>query len=95
MGNSGNELRALKALSVIDTALKDAASMSMCANHHTVLANGVVDELRALSPKAGKTFLDNVVAIKVLDKINDTGRQCLDDSVDLFRSVHKLDHLLQ
>ena len=81
-----NELGFLVTGSVVDTTLQHAAAMTMSSNRHTVGANSIEDELLILSQvprkhevqthmsisggKTVKTFLNNMIAVQVLDVLH-------------------------
>jgi len=80
---------------MVNAALQDAASMAMSAHGDTVGADGFIDELRILCTEAVKALLDDVVAIQILNKINNVLFQSVDHGPGLFRSRNVLDHLLE
>jgi len=79
---------------VVDATLEHAASMSMRAHIDAVVANCIEDELGIGRSELVQTLLDNVVAVEVLDELNNSEAQRLDDESDLLSSVDELDHLL-
>lgn len=89
-----NQPRLLVAGGVVDATLEHAASMSMRAHIDAVVANCIEDELGIGRSELVQTLLDNVVAVEVLDELNNSEAQRLDDESDLLSSVDELDHLL-
>ena len=65
--DTGDELGSLISGRVVNATLQDATTMAVCANNDTVLADCVIDEFGILGPKAIEAFLDDMVAIQVLD----------------------------
>jgi hypothetical protein len=94
-GDSCNELSALNTLCVIDATLQDATAVAMSTDEDAGTGNSIVNELAALSTETSKTLLDDMVAVEILDKINNTTIQGSNDHVNLLVGVHELDHLLE
>jgi hypothetical protein len=80
---------------MVNAALKNTASMTMSTNNHAVATNSLVDELSIFGRKAVKTFLDDVITIEILHKLNNIALQSANDGLSLLRSRDKLNHLLQ
>jgi hypothetical protein len=95
VGDPRNQLRTLEALGMINATLQNATPVAVSAHHDTEFAHGIIDELGAFGTEAGETLLNNVVPIKILDKIDNTGSQGADDDIDLLGSVDEFDHLLE
>lgn len=74
---------------MIDTALENTTTMTMSADSDAVLADFVEDELCVLSTEAIETFLDDVIAVQVLDQLYNSVAQSLDDRVDLGMSTSR------
>jgi len=79
----GDELDPLRVGSVVDTSLKDAASVSVGGDLDAVSRDGVVDELVILGNETVEALLDNVVSVEILDERHDVGGESHDDGVDL------------
>lgn len=94
-GDVLNELTLLDTRSVIDTALKNAASVAMGADGDTVGSDSIEDELSILRGEMVQALLDDVVAVQVLNQVNDLVLQGVDDDLNLVASRNVLDHLLQ
>lgn len=95
LGNPLDEPELLLARGMVDATLQDTAAMTVRADFNAVVTNGVKNELRVDGSELIETLLDDVVAIKILDELYDAEAQGLDDEMDLLRSVHILNHLLQ
>ena len=80
---------------VINTALKNTAAMSMSTNGDAMSANSIKNKLRIRRHQLVQTLLNNMVAIQVLDKLNNTEAQSFNDKVNLLRRVHEFDHFLE
>ena len=94
-GDVLDKLSLLVARSMVDTALKNTAAMTVSADNDTASANSVKDELGVLGGQVVETLLDDVVAIEILDERDDFISQSLGDDLDLLRGSDELDHLLQ
>lgn len=95
IGNLANEPDLLFAIGVVDAALKDTAAVAVRADLDTMVTDCVKDELRIHCAELVQTFLDNMVAIEILDEIDDPVAEGVDDHLDLDRSGNELDHLLE
>ncbi len=96
-GDLGDQLDSLIIRSVIDTSLQDATSMTMSGDFDTVDCDRVVDELVVLRCEFVQAFLDDVIAVEILDERNDVQAQSEDDASNLvgLTSVgEEVDHLL-
>ncbi|KAI6769920.1 hypothetical protein HG530_004549 [Fusarium avenaceum] len=80
---------------VINAALKNTTAVSMSANLNTALANSVEDELSIGGSKLVEALLNDMVAIEILDQLNNFFTKCLDDEMNLLRGAHELNHLLK
>ena len=68
--NLANEVDLLEANSMVNAALKNTATMAMGANGDAVLAYSIKDELSLHRLEVVQTLLDDVVAVQILDEIN-------------------------
>ena len=93
--DASNELGSLGTLSVVDAALQDTTAVSMSADNDTLGCNSIIDELRPLSTKTRQALLNDVVAVEILDKLDDGMAQGVNDHVNLLIGLHIFDHLLQ
>lgn len=80
---------------MIDAALKNAATMAMSSHINTVGSDSIEDELGIGRSKLVETLLDDVIAIQVLNKLDNTVAECSDDGLDLTRGGDEFNHLLQ
>ena len=93
--DASNELGSLGTLGVVDAALQDTTTVSMSANNDTLGCNSIIDELGPLSTKTRQALLNDVVAIEILDKLDDGMTQGVNDHVNLLIGLNVFDHLLQ
>jgi hypothetical protein len=94
-GNTRDEPVLLVAGSMINAALQDTATVTVGTNFNAVVANGIKDELSIGRGELVEAFLDDMVAIQILNKLHNTEPQGLDDEMNLLRSADILNHLLQ
>ena len=80
---------------MVDAPLQDTTSMAMSADDDTVGADSFVDELSILRTETVKAFLNDMITIQVLNKINNMLFQSVNHGLGLFRSRNELNHLLQ
>lgn len=85
----------LIARGVVDTTLKNAAAMTVCADVDAVTSNRIEDELRVEGGKLVQAFLDNVVTIQILDQLHNLITQSLDNDLHLLWCRDELNHLLE
>lgn len=78
-----HKLDLLKAGRVIDAALENTATMAVRTNRDAVLANRIKDELCLQRLEVVQALLNNMVAVEVLDEVDDLARQSLDDHLGL------------
>lgn len=78
-----NKLHLLEAGGMVDAALENAAAMTVRADGDAVLADSIKDELGVLGLEVVQALLDDVVAVQVLDKIDNLTAQGIDDHLDL------------
>jgi hypothetical protein len=90
-----NEPDLLVAVCMIDTPLQDTASMAVCADFNTALANGIKDELGFGRGELVQALLNDVIAIQILDKLNHPVTKSLSDEMNLLRRGNVLNHLLE
>jgi hypothetical protein len=69
--------------SVIDAALKDAATVTMGADAQAVTGNFIEDKIGVLRLKVIETFLNDVITVQILDETDDVGGQRVLDGLDL------------
>ena len=62
-----NELGFLGIRGMVDAALENAAAMPMSTDHNAVRSNSIENELCISGGEVIKTFLNNMIAIQVLD----------------------------
>lgn len=72
LGDALDQPELLIAGGVIDAALQHTAAVSVSANLDTLLANCIKDELRVRSSKLVEALLDDVVAVEILDELNNS-----------------------
>jgi hypothetical protein len=95
LGDALDEPKLLIARCMVDAALKNTAAMSVGANLDTIVAHGIKDELSIKGRKSIEALLDDMVAVEVLDELDDSETQGLDYDVNLLRSAYILNHLLE
>lgn len=95
LGDGADELTLLLARGMIDTALEHTASMAVSANSDNVMTHSVDNELDILLLEVVQAFLNDMVAIEVLNELDDLVLKSLGDKLDLVWTVDELDHLLQ
>lgn len=78
-----DQLDLLETGSVIDAALEDTAAMAVSADNDAVLANSIEDELGILRLEVVETLLNNMIAIQVLDQVDNLALKRLDNELDL------------
>lgn len=71
VGNLGDELDTLRLGSVVNAALKHAATVTVGGNFDTVRGDSVIDELVVLRRQVVQALLNDVVAVQVLDQSHD------------------------
>jgi hypothetical protein len=69
--------------SMIDTALKDAAAVTMSAYIQTIASDFVEDEVGIFRLEVIKALLDDVITVQILDETDDVGGQRMLDGLDL------------
>ena len=87
IGNLRNKLKALSLRSVVDATLEDTASVTVSSDFNTVRGDGVVDKLVILRGKLVQAFLNDMIAVEVLEENHDVQAKGKDDRVDLERGV--------
>lgn len=78
-----HKLTLLVSGSMIDAALQDTAAVAMSADGDAVLSDSIEDELRVFRGEVVEAFLNDMVAVEVLNEGNNLELECLDDLVDL------------
>jgi hypothetical protein len=68
---------------MVDTALKDAATMAMGANCDAMDADRIKDELSVRGIEMIQALLDDMISVEVLDQFYDLARERFDDEADL------------
>lgn len=89
-----NEPGLLFARSVINATLEHTAPVPVRAHLDTVIANRIEDELRIERCKLVQALLDDVVAVKILNELDNTEAKGFNDKVHLLWSANVFDHLL-
>jgi hypothetical protein len=80
---------------MIDAALKHAAPVTVSSNGDAIVTDGSEDELRIRRLQVVKAFLDDMIAVQILNKGHHLERERADDGGDLLWSVDEFDHLLK
>jgi hypothetical protein len=78
-----NEVNLLIARRMIDATLKNTAAVAVGSDDDTVLAYSVEDELGFRGLEMVQALLDDVIAVQVLDEVDDLARQRLNDHFSL------------
>lgn len=68
---------------MVNAALKHTATMAVRTDRDAILADSVEDELSIFSLEMVEAFLDDMIAVKVLDESDNIATQCIDDNLDL------------
>lgn len=71
--------------SMINATLQDTTSVTMSSDNDTVDADSAEDEFSILRREMVQTLLDDMVAVDVLDEMNDIIAQSLNDDIPLRR----------
>lgn len=95
LGDALDQPELLIAGGVIDAALQHTAAVSVSANLDTLFADCIKDELRVRGSKLVEALLDDVVAVEILDELNNSVAKGLDYEVNLLRRADLLNHLLE
>lgn len=82
-----NELNLLEARSVINAPLENAASVTVSSDSDAMRTNRIEDELSILSLEMVQAFLNDVIAIKILNQRHHLVAQSIDNGLDLEKSV--------
>lgn len=90
-----NEPRFLIARGMIDAALQHTTTMAVSAHLDAVIANRIEDKLRVQGGELIQALLNDVIAIEVLDQLDDAEAKGFDNEMDLLRSANVFNHLLQ
>lgn len=84
-GDLANQVDLLKAGSVVNAALKNAAAMPVGTNSNAMLAYSVENKLSLRRLEMVQALLDNVIAVQVLDKVHNLAGQSPDNHLSLQR----------
>lgn len=79
---------------VVDATLKDTATMSMCGYPNAVLRDGIVDELVVFRLHFMQRALNDVIAVEILNELDDTTLQGVANRRNLLCGGEEIDHLL-
>jgi hypothetical protein len=82
-----NELNLLEARSVINAPLENAASVTVSSDSDAMRTNRIEDELSILSLEMVQAFLNDVIAIKILNQRHHLVAQSIDNGLDLEKSL--------
>lgn len=80
---------------VVDAALEDAAAVTVSANFDAVVTDSAEDELSVKGAELVETLLNDVVAVQVLNELNDAAIKSSNNDQHLVLVGQVLDHLLQ
>jgi len=83
IGDLSNEPSLLFTRSVVNATLKNAAAMAMGSNINAVGADSIKDELSIDRGELIETLLDDMVAVQILDKLNNSVTKGIDNGLDL------------
>lgn len=86
-GDLLDKLVLLVAGSVVDAALEDTAAMAVSTDNNAIFTNSIKNELGIIRLQSVQTFLDDMVAVKVLDELDDLLAEGIDDDIDLEKLV--------
>ena len=89
-----HKLNALRLGSVVNTTLKHTASVTVGGDLDTISSNRVVNELVILRRQLIQAFLNDMVAVEILDEHDDVQAESDNDRVNLSASGEEVDHLL-
>lgn len=95
IGNLTNEPSLLITRSMINASLEDTATVTMGSDVNAVVSHSIKDELRVNRGQLVKTLLNDMVAIEILNKLDNSELEGSNDDLDLARSGDELNHLLQ
>lgn len=85
--NGSHQLSLLLTICMVNAALDDTASVSVCANCDTVCRNCVDDELDVGGEHLVEALLNDVIAVEVLDHLHNMISQSFDDDRNLDMSA--------
>ena len=69
--------------------------MAVCTHRDDISADCIVDELGVFLLKVVEAFLTDVIAIEVLDELNNLMTEGFNDRFDLLRGIDEFNHLLE
>jgi len=82
-GNLTHKLNLLESRSVVNAALQNTATVTVRAYSDTIFTHCVEDELSILGLKVVEALLNDVVAVEILDKLDNLVLQGIDNHLDL------------
>jgi hypothetical protein len=85
-GDLANKVDLLEAGSVVNAALENTASVAVSSDCDAMLAYSIEDELSLRRLEVVETLLNDMVAVEVLDEVDNLTRESLDDCLSLGRS---------
>lgn len=94
-GDLRDEPDLLVARGMVNAALEDTAAVTVSTDVNAVGTDSIEDELRVLGTELVKTLLNDVVAVEVLNKLDNLVAQGIDDHLDLGGGGDEFNHLLQ
>jgi hypothetical protein len=82
---------------VVNAALEHTAAMAVCGDLDAVSCHGIIDELVILRYELVKAFLNDMIAVEVLDEHHNVQAQRNDDRMNLatIKSVNVLGRRLE
>lgn len=95
LGDALDQKDLLVARCMINAALEHAAAVTVGAHFNAAVANRVEDELRIEGTELVEALLDDMVAVQILNKLDNPAVQGIDNELDLVLVGQVLNHLLQ
>lgn len=86
VGDLADQPGLLLATGVVNAALQHAATVAVGTDVDTVASNCIEDELRIERGQLVQALLDDMVAVEILDQLDDLVAQSLDNGLDLASS---------
>jgi hypothetical protein len=80
---------------MINASLENATTMAVSSNINTVSTYGVEDELSIGWREFVEALLDDMIAVQVLDKLNNSESESVNDGLNLTGRGDEFNHLLQ
>lgn len=93
--NGANNLCSLSAGGVVDTALKNTASVTMSTNNDNMGTDSIDNELNVVVLEVVETLLNDMVAVQVLNQADNIAVESSDNHLNLNRTGDEFDHLLE